>query len=149
MLHRILFFSVSLASPALAWRVISDLWLQPIVHLDAAHEDRSPFFLSSAQTLELIRLADALFRAEENIINIEGPTKIFGDIHGQFDDMCRLFKAFGSPDHHIGDIEESSYVFLGDIVDRGRHSLEVHQRFAFYYVISICFSSHACTLSSH
>jgi protein phosphatase len=78
-----------------------------------------------AQTLELIRMADALFRAEDNILNIEGPTKIFGDIHGQFDDMCRLFKAFGSPDHHIGDIEENSYVFLGDIVDRGRHSLEV------------------------
>jgi hypothetical protein len=46
-------------------------------------------------------------------------------ISGQFDDLIRLFKAFGSPDHHIGDIEENSYVFLGDIVDRGRYSLEV------------------------
>lgn len=44
---------------------------------------------------------------------------------GQFDDLCRLFKAFGSPDHHVGDVEENNYVFLGDIVDRGRHGLEV------------------------
>jgi hypothetical protein len=67
---------------ALAWQVITDLWLQPSVHMDATHEDRSPFFLTSVQTLELIRQADSIFKTEENILNIEGPTKVFGDIHG-------------------------------------------------------------------
>lgn len=123
---------------ALAFSVIEDLWLQPIVAFSGINEERSSFFLSGPKTLELIRKADALFRAEPNVLEIDGQTKIFGDIHGinitanyiyynsgQFEDLCRLFKAFGSPDHHIGDIEECKYVFLGDIVDRGRHSLEV------------------------
>lgn len=107
----------------LAWQVITELWLHPTFSLDALHQ--RPFFLLPARALELCAQAHALFEREENVLNIEGPTKIFGDIHGQFDDLCRLFKAFGSPDHHIGDIEENSYVFLGDIVDRGRYSLEV------------------------
>ena len=110
---------------SLAFKVIQDLWLQPCVSLDPTLDDRTMFFLPANHTIELIRKAERLFRAEPNIVEIEGPTKIFGDIHGQFEDLCRLFKAFGSPDHHIGDIEECKYVFLGDIVDRGRHSLEV------------------------
>jgi hypothetical protein len=62
----------------LAWQIINDLWLHPCVHLDASHEDRSPFFLPPAHTLELIRQADAILSKEPNILNIEGPTKLFG-----------------------------------------------------------------------
>ena len=110
---------------SLAFQVIENLWLQPTIRLDPSAEDRSFFFLPPAQLLELINLAHRLLKSEPTVLEIDGPTKIFGDIHGQFEDMCRLFKAFGSPDHHIGDIEECKYIFLGDIVDRGRHSLEV------------------------
>ena len=69
-----------------------------------------------------------MFASEAIVLDIHGPTKIFGDIHGQFEDMSRLFKAFGSPDHRFGDIAENSYLFLGDIVDRGLHGLEVCAR---------------------
>lgn len=52
--------------------------------------------------------------------------KIFGDIHGQLNDINRFFEAFGAPAEEppYGDIEYTNYLFLGDYVDRGNKSLE-------------------------
>jgi len=55
---------------------------------------------------------------EDNIVNISTPVTLAGDIHGQFDDLLRLFQTGGE----VGD---TRYVFLGDYVDRGRHSVQV------------------------
>ena len=51
--------------------------------------------------------------------------KIFGDIHGQLNDINRFFEAFGAPAEEppYGDIEYTNYLFLGDYVDRGNKSL--------------------------
>ncbi|CAI7818739.1 unnamed protein product [Closterium sp. NIES-53] len=54
---------------------------------------------------------------------IRAPVKIFGDLHGQFGDLMRLFDEYGSPST-AGDIAYIDYLFLGDYVDRGQHSLE-------------------------
>ena len=51
------------------------------------------------------------------------PVKIFGDLHGQFGDLMRLFEEYGTPST-AGDITYIDYLFLGDYVDRGSHSLE-------------------------
>jgi protein phosphatase len=54
------------------------------------------------------------------------PVKIFGDIHGQVQELNRLFEAFGAPSDETqnGDIESTNYLFLGDYVDKGSKSVE-------------------------
>lgn len=54
---------------------------------------------------------------------MQAPIKIFGDLHGQFGDLMRLFEEYGCP-NTAGDITYIDYLFLGDYVDRGSHSLE-------------------------
>ncbi|KAI1709210.1 calcineurin-like phosphoesterase domain-containing protein [Ditylenchus destructor] len=58
------------------------------------------------------------FKAEQVMLELESPVHVVGDIHGQFGDLVRLFDAHGRP-------PSEKYLFLGDYVDRGSHSLEV------------------------
>ncbi len=57
------------------------------------------------------------------MLQLSAPVKIFGDLHGQFGDLMRLFSEYGAPST-AGDIAYIDYLFLGDYVDRGAHSLE-------------------------
>lgn len=57
------------------------------------------------------------------MLRVEAPIKVFGDVHGQYQDLMRFFDLWGIPNDN-GDIESYDYLFLGDYVDRGAHSLE-------------------------
>ncbi|KHJ43460.1 snoRNA binding domain protein [Trichuris suis] len=71
--------------------------------------------------------ADVLLQ-EETLTEICAPVCICGDTHGQYYDLLRLFDATGWP-------PRTRYLFLGDYVDRGRHSVEVILMMLVYKVL--------------
>ena len=54
---------------------------------------------------------------EPQVLKITPPVTVYGDIHGQFYDLKELFKT-------AGEIPDTKYLFLGDLVDRGYYSVE-------------------------
>ncbi|XP_048637062.1 serine/threonine-protein phosphatase BSL1 homolog [Brassica napus] len=81
------------------------------------------FFLSFPELAELCFAAKQIIEQEPTVLQLYAPIKVFGDLHGQFGDLMRLFYEYGYPSRQ-GDIAYIDYLFLGDYVDRGKHSLE-------------------------
>ncbi|KAL3850250.1 hypothetical protein ACJIZ3_012132 [Penstemon smallii] len=84
---------------------------------------RRQFFMDCNEIADLCDSAERIFASEPSVLQLKAPIKIFGDLHGQFGDLMRLFDEYGSPST-AGDIAYIDYLFLGDYVDRGQHSLE-------------------------
>ncbi|XP_047948716.1 serine/threonine-protein phosphatase PP1-like isoform X2 [Salvia hispanica] len=73
--------------------------------------------LSESEIRRLCLQSKEIFMHQPNLLDLEAPIKICGDIHGQYSDLLRLFEYGGLP-------PKSNYLFLGDYVDRGKQSLE-------------------------
>jgi len=73
--------------------------------------------LLKEDAMYLTRSCAALFRKEPNMLTLQDPITVCGDVHGQFFDLLRLFEAGGDP-------ATTKYLFLGDYVDRGCFSTE-------------------------
>lgn len=58
-----------------------------------------------------------LLNEESNIEPVNSPITVAGDLHGQFFDVLELFKKGGQ-------LPGTRYIFIGDFVDRGAHSVE-------------------------
>ncbi|XP_043811714.1 serine/threonine-protein phosphatase BSL3 isoform X1 [Manihot esculenta] len=84
---------------------------------------RRQFFLECGEISDLCDNAEKILSSEPSVLQLRAPIKIFGDLHGQFGDLMRLFDEYGAPST-AGDIAYIDYLFLGDYVDRGQHSLE-------------------------
>jgi serine/threonine-protein phosphatase 2A catalytic subunit len=61
--------------------------------------------------------AKEIFQKEDNVVSVRAPVTICGDVHGQFHDLLELFKIGGN-------CPDTNYLFMGDYVDRGFHSIE-------------------------
>jgi hypothetical protein len=58
-----------------------------------------------------------MLAGESNLIYLKAPITVVGDVHGQFYDVLEFLKVGGLPPH-------TSYLFMGDFVDRGYFSLQ-------------------------
>ncbi|GJV26510.1 serine/threonine-protein phosphatase PP1 isozyme 3 [Tanacetum coccineum] len=73
--------------------------------------------LNEGEIKQLCVASRDIFINQPNLLELQAPIKICGDIHGQYTDLLRLFEYGGFP-------PQANYLFLGDYVDRGKQSLE-------------------------
>ena len=71
--------------------------------------------LTRDAALRILSQATELFKREPNVLRLDAPVVICGDIHGQFFDLATALEEGGQPG-------ASHYLFLGDYVDRGASS---------------------------
>lgn len=88
-----------------------------LTHLRAIEQLRACRLIPEAQVRELCYKARELLIEEGNVVSVDAPVTICGDIHGQFHDLMELFRVGG-------DVPDTNYLFMGDFVDRGFYSLE-------------------------
>jgi len=69
--------------------------------------------------MKLCTAVSELHIEECNVVPVNSPVTIVGDLHGQFFDLLHLLS-----DNVGGAPPDTNYVFLGDFVDRGHNSVE-------------------------
>jgi serine/threonine-protein phosphatase PP1 catalytic subunit len=74
--------------------------------------------LSEDELVACCLAAIPVLKSQPVMLQLKAPVVICGDIHGQLDDLLRVFRQKGTP-------PDTPYLFLGDYVDRGDYSIEV------------------------
>lgn len=85
--------------------------------LEQLLEHKPPKILPPDTIQQLCHTLKTELLSVPNIISINSPISVVGDIHGQFHDLLEIFQIGGAP-------PMTNYLFLGDYVDRGYYSVE-------------------------
>tara|TARA_B100000575_G_C23140692_1_gene663711 strand:- start:3949 stop:4905 length:957 start_codon:yes stop_codon:yes gene_type:complete len=94
------------------------------------------FNINSNIIINLSNKCKSIFNTEPNLLRINTPIYIYGDIHGQYQDLIRFLKMTGLPPN-------SCILFMGDYVDRGPNSIEV---IALLFAMKILYPNHVFLL---
>jgi len=91
-----------------------------MLNFKSSNNNNTPFRfnISARVIIKLCELVKPILQNEPNILDIEAPVNVFGDIHGQFSDMIHFLEMTGLPPNQ-------KFLFMGDYVDRGNNSIEV------------------------
>ena len=77
------------------------------------------FITPSPNTLILLlNQVEKILKQEPNLLAINGPVTICGDLYGSLDDLLEIFHLSGKPG-------EANYLFLGSYINRHHNSVEV------------------------
>jgi serine/threonine-protein phosphatase PP1 catalytic subunit len=74
--------------------------------------------ISQSDLSWLLVKASDIFTAQPSLLHLGTPIIIVGDLHGHYFDLMRIFMRYGFPD-------VANYLFLGDIVDRGKNGIDI------------------------
>ncbi|GJN31005.1 hypothetical protein PR202_gb19359 [Eleusine coracana subsp. coracana] len=74
--------------------------------------------LSESEIRQLCTVSRDIFLSQPNLLELEAPIKICGDIHGQYSDLLRLFEYGGFP-------PEANYLFLEFTDFLEKHDLDL------------------------
>ncbi|RMZ88334.1 hypothetical protein DV736_g4442, partial [Chaetothyriales sp. CBS 134916] len=87
--------------------------------LDAGYQTKvtKAVCLKNAEITAVCSAVREVLLSQPALLELSAPVKIVGDIHGQYNDLIRLFEMCGFP-------PAANFLFLGDYVDRGKQSLE-------------------------
>ncbi|KAI9009831.1 Metallo-dependent phosphatase-like protein [Gaertneriomyces semiglobifer] len=81
------------------------------------HKVSKTLCLKNSEVISICHHAREVFMSQPILLELNPPVNIVGDIHGQYQDLLRIFDVCGYP-------PDTNYLFLGDYVDRGKQSLE-------------------------
>lgn len=73
--------------------------------------------ITESAVRQLCNRVKAILAEESNIVSVDSPVYLAGDVHGQFYDVKNLLTKGGG-------VPASKFIMIGDFVDRGYHSVE-------------------------
>ncbi|KAJ3441619.1 serine/threonine-protein phosphatase 2b catalytic subunit 1-related [Anaeramoeba flamelloides] len=100
-------------------------------HIKLRYHLKNEGLISKTDLMTILKLARNILKKEDNLLYIESPVTIFGDLHGQFYDLLNFIETCGDCDP-----EKNKYLFLGDYVDRGMFGVET---VIYLLALKICF----------